>query len=126
MTDLPEIHRVDPARIKLKEMTEIERLLGRRIVPEMQSGDLGIDTMQALLWVTLRRDHPDLTFDDIGEYDLGQLTSALTIQDIEDDLAELGVAVDPTRATPNGEPTRPAPTDAAASSTTPRSTGTGG
>jgi hypothetical protein len=82
--------RIDPRKLKLRELAEIEQTLGRKIGTEISSGDLGIDTMQALLWLELRKQDPAATFEDAGEYDLGQLSDAFVVDD-EDG------SVDPTR-----------------------------
>jgi hypothetical protein len=86
------LHKIDPARLKLRELAEVEKLLGRRIAGELQSGDLGMDTMQGLVWVELRRQDPAATFEQAGEYDLGTLFDAFA----DDDEAEAG-PLDPTR-----------------------------
>lgn len=105
--------KVDPGKLKLRELAEAERQVGRRIAGELQSGDLGIDTMQALLWVVLRKHHPQMTFEQAGEYDMDTLQAAF-----EGDQAEQGGGLDPTSV--------PAGTVSATSRPTPSSTSSGG
>jgi hypothetical protein len=87
------LRKVDPGKLKLRELAEVERQVGRRIAGELQAGDLGIDTMQALLWVTLRREHAELSYEQVGDYDMGALMDAFAGEEPAD-------GVDPTRATP--------------------------
>jgi hypothetical protein len=93
--------KVDPGKLKLRELAEAERQVGRRIAGELQSGDFGIDTMQALLWIVLRKHHPTMTFEQAGEYDMDTLEAAFEGDE------EPGSGVDPTAAsepTPSAEP----------------------
>lgn len=88
------LQKVDPGKLKLRELAEVERTVGRRIAAELQSGDLGIDTMQALLWITLRRQHPAVSFEQVGDYDMDALMDAFA------DDEEAADAVGPTRSEP--------------------------
>lgn len=118
------LKKIDPARLKLRELAEVEAKVGRRIAGELSSGDLGVDVMQALLWVELRRHDPAVTYEQAGEYDLGTIMDAFA-DDEAAEVEELG-GVDPTRATPNGAATRPASPGGADSKPTPASTVSGG
>jgi hypothetical protein len=86
------LRKIDPGKLKLRELGEVEKLIGRRIAGELQSGDLGMDAMQALLWVELRKHDPAATFEQAGEYDLATLMDLFADADDE---AE-GEPVDPT------------------------------
>jgi hypothetical protein len=98
---------IDPAKLKLRELAEVEKVLGRRIAGELQSGDLGMDTMQALVWVALcqaagvrpdaAHQDPAATFDQAGEFDMDGLARLFAAD--EDD-AEVG-PLDPTRPPPS-------------------------
>jgi hypothetical protein len=89
--------KIDPSRLKLRELAEIERLLDRKLSTEFASGELSMDTMQALLWVELRRQDPAATFEQAGDYDFATLSAAVASD--EDD--EGDDSVGPTPATPN-------------------------
>jgi hypothetical protein len=91
MSDLPaKLQKIDPAKFKLAELAEVERQIGRKLAGEMQTGELGMDTMAGLRWIELRRHDPQATFEQAGEYDLETLMGLF-----EDDEAE-GDVVDPT------------------------------
>jgi hypothetical protein len=89
------LQKIDPGKLKLRELAEVERQVGRRLAGELQSGELGMDTMQALLWVTLRKQDPAATFEQAGEYDLQELM-ALFADDEEE-----GEGENPTPAIPS-------------------------
>jgi hypothetical protein len=95
---LGKLRKIDPGKLKLRELAEVEKLVGRKIAGELQTLDLGIDTMQALLWVELRKQHPEATFEQAGEYDLETLMDAFA----DDDEPE-GEALDPTRPPPSAD-----------------------
>jgi len=88
--------KIDPGKLKLRELADVERQVGRRLAGELNSGELGMDTMQALLWVELRRHDPAATFEQAGEYDLETILAAFA----DDDEPQDG-SVDPTPATPS-------------------------
>lgn len=115
------LERVDPGKLKLRELVEVEKAVGRRIAGELQSGDLGMDTMQALLWVTMRRANPDITPEMVGEYDMETLMGAFGDDEKVDD------GLDPSMpATRNGHATSGGSPDVASSKPTPSSTTSGG
>lgn len=87
---------IDPAKLKLRELAEVERLVGRKIAGELTRGDLGVDVMQALLWIELRRIDPSFTFEQAGEYDLATIVAAFEQQDTDE--AE---PLDPTKPPPS-------------------------
>lgn len=116
------LHKIDPGKLKLRELAEIEKLIGHKIAGELQSGDLAIDTMQALLWNELRKIDPAATFEQAGEYDMATLQAAFLDEDEE---VEPG-AVDPTRATPSEPATSTASPDGVSSKPTPSSIASGG
>jgi hypothetical protein len=89
------LQKIDPGKLKLRELAEVERQVGRRLAGELESGELGMDTMQALLWITLRNQDPAATFEQAGEYDLQSLM-ALFADEEEDEQGN------PTPATRNG------------------------
>ena len=110
---------INPGKVKLRELAEIERLVGHKIGEELQTGDLSIDTMQALVWNELRKHDPAATFEQAGEFDMETLLAAFEPE--EDEAAPL-------------DPPSPPPSAASASSTngvptlkpTPASTTSGG
>lgn len=110
---------INPGKLKLRELAEVEKLLGRKIAGELQSGDLGIDTMQALLWVELRKHDPAATFEQAGEYDLETLMDAFEPEDDE------GEPVDPT-SRPSSAASVSSSNSAPTSKPTPSSTTSGG
>lgn len=92
------LDRIDPAKLKLRELAEVERQLGRKLASELQTGELGMDTMQALLWLQLRRLNPAASFEQAGEYDLETLMGLFADED--EDEAE-GDVVDPSSRPPS-------------------------
>jgi hypothetical protein len=98
--------KIDPGKLKIRELAEIERQVGRKLSSEFAAGELGMDTMQALLWMGLRRQDPTATFEQAGEYDFDALSSAMA-----DDEAE-GDGVDPT---PNAAATSASSSDSRSS-----------
>ena len=105
--------RIDVNKLKLRELAEIEKQLGRRVTNDMASGDLGVDMMQALLWLELRKQDPATTFEATGEYEIGELASVFGDNETEDD----GTPLDPPTArsgdatgesSPAPEPSKPA------------------
>lgn len=89
-TPSAKLDKIDPAKLKLRELADVERQLGRRLAGELQTGELGMDTMAGLLWVTMRRQDPTATFEQAAEYDLE------TLMGLFDDDEPEGKGVDPT------------------------------
>lgn len=110
MTDQPtptpaKLGKIDPAKILLAELVEAERMVGRKLGREMMSGDLGLDTMQALVWVMMCRSDPAATFEQAGQLDLVTLVGLF-----EDE--EVAAEPDPPSGSgsPNGSPPTAPPT----------------
>jgi hypothetical protein len=112
--------RIDPAKLKLRELVEIEKLVGRKLSAEFGSGELGMDTMQALLWMGLRRQDPSVTFEQAGEYEFDALTGLLSDDEDEDG------GVDPTRSLPPSAANGPSLSGEPNSKPMPSSTSSGG
>jgi len=112
---------INPGKLKLRELVEVEKLVGRKIAGELQSGDLGIDTMQGLLWIELRKHNPAATPEQAGEYDLETLMDAFEPDDEEGE----GEPVDPTSRPPSAAPSATS-NGAPTSKPTPASTTFGG
>jgi hypothetical protein len=93
------LQKIDPGKLKLRELAELERLLGRKLAGELQTGELGMDTMTGLLWIAMRNQDPAATFVQAGVYDLETLMG-LFADDEADDEAE-GDGVDPTASPPD-------------------------
>ena len=84
------LQRIDPRRMKLKQITAAEKMVGRRLATEIETGDLGIDTMQAFLAVTIAAneggnlkapDYLEQVMDQAGEYELGELAALFEDED---------------------------------------------
>lgn len=90
--------RLDTGKLKYREMAEIETHIGRRIAGDLMTGILGADLLQTMLWFTLRRTDPDLTFEAVGQVDAEHVLPRLAPEDLEGD------AVDPPKA-PSGNAT---------------------
>lgn len=80
MSDLNGL-RIDPDKIKLRELKELEGVLGRRLGGELGSGDMSVDFMQGMVWLALRNQNADATFDDAGEFTLAQLNEIFSSDD---------------------------------------------
>jgi hypothetical protein len=112
--------RIDPDKLKIRELVEIEKLLGRKVAGDMMTGEVGADLMQALLWVALRRKHPQTTFEQAGEFDFNQITGLLATDD--DDEVD---AVDPQRLPSGNESSAGSPAPAGSKPAPSSATSTG-
>jgi hypothetical protein len=97
--------KIDQGKIKLREWDALEDKTGREVVPWVGADGPPIWFMQGVLWLWLRRTHPGLTFEALGEIDLALLFEAS---------GQRGETVDPTE--PGGEPQTPPPSPASATS----------
>jgi hypothetical protein len=97
MSDLPaKLRKIDPGKFNLAELAEVERQLGRKLAGELQTGELGMDTMAGLLWLELRRHDPAASFEQAGDYDLDTLMGLFAADDEPAD-----DVVDPTSLPPS-------------------------
>jgi hypothetical protein len=111
--------RLDTGKLRYREMAEIETHIGRRIAGDLMTGILGADLLQTMLWFTLRRTSPDITFEAVGQVDAEQVLPRLAPEELEGD------AVDPPKA-PSGNVTdaaTPAPKSSKRSRASATSTG---
>lgn len=69
---------LDIRTLKLRELRDIETTIGHKIAQEIANFDLGMDTIQGLMWIALRRDDPEATFEQAGELDFEQLIGGIT------------------------------------------------
>lgn len=91
--------KIKQSKIKLREWGDLEELVGRNVNEHIGSDYPPIWFMQGVLWLWLRRKHPQLTYADFGEVDL-ELLFEVTKRSQEDD-------ADPTPAS-GGSPPSPA------------------
>jgi hypothetical protein len=70
--------RLDIRTLKIGELRDIEAAVGHKIVQELSTLDLSMDTVQGLLWIALRRQKPDATFDEAAELDFETIISGIT------------------------------------------------
>jgi len=99
---------ISQARIKLREWSDLEDATGQNVNPWIGHNFPPIWFMQGVLWLWLRRKHPALTFEALGEIDTELLFDASN-QGTEE-------AQDPT--VPDAEPPRPPTLPASATSGT--------
>jgi hypothetical protein len=69
--------RINISTIKIRELREIEEKVGHKVSREIAAFDFSADTVQALVWVALRRDNPEATYEDAGELNFDQLMQAV-------------------------------------------------
>jgi hypothetical protein len=71
------------AGITVRDLGDLEEQIGKPIgalFEKLTEGDLsGLDsrTLAGLLWLRMRKDDPELTYDDVLDVDLGTLTTTL-------------------------------------------------
>jgi hypothetical protein len=70
--------RLDIRTLKMRELRDIENVVGHKIAQELAGFDFGMDTLQGLLWIALRRQRPGATFEDAGELDFEQIINGIT------------------------------------------------
>ena len=101
--------KIDKGKVKLREWDDLEDKTGREVSPWVGSDHPPIWFMRGVLWLWLRRKHPQLTFEDFGELDLEDLNA--TRGDDEK-------ALDPTSAppAPRGGKRKPTPSPTSAAS----------
>lgn len=95
------VKRVDQGKFKLGELEDLEDELGTPLSQYFNSSAPPIRFMRGLLWLRLRRDHPQLRFDDLRSIDLDTLEAAFGGGENEEP-----DSLDPTDAasTPDGTP----------------------
>jgi hypothetical protein len=69
--------RINISTLKIRELVAIEEKVGHKVAREIATFDFSADTVQALVWVALRRDNPEATYEDAGELDFDQLMQAV-------------------------------------------------
>jgi hypothetical protein len=116
------LDKIDPNRIKLRELSLVEKQVGRTLAGEMASGELAMDTMAGLLWVMMLRQDPEATYEQAAEYEVGQLEALFKDEDEGGPPPDLQ-GPDPTKATLSGgdistsssaeEPWKPMPSSSA-------------
>lgn len=95
------VGRVDRRTFKLWEIEDLEEILPGHPVMDVVFGDAPLTTkiLRGLLWLRLRRDHPQLAFDDFREFDVGTFEDAvLAGVNEEPDAEEPDAEPDPTNA----------------------------
>lgn len=70
--------RLDIRTLKMRELRDIETAVGHKIAGELAGFDFGMDTLQGLLWIALRRQKPEATFEDAGELDFADILDGIT------------------------------------------------
>jgi hypothetical protein len=101
--ELPTL-KVDQGKIKLREWDDLEEAADRPVTPWVGANFPPLWFIRGVLWLWLRRDHPALTWDDMGELD-----TALLFEASEAAKAALGIDTDEEKGTDptsgSGEPT---------------------
>lgn len=84
--ELPNL-KVDQGKIKLREWDDLEEKVSKLVTPWVGSSYPPMWFLKGVLWLWLRRDHPQLTYEDFGELDLAQLKDAgqLLMDDLSDE-----------------------------------------
>jgi hypothetical protein len=85
------------------EARAIEKVAGIKFAEMADPTKQSVDLMQALVWVSMRRENPDITFDDLDDLDMGILSGLQEEVEAQADPTEPGDAA--------GEPTTSALSD---------------
>lgn len=102
--------KVDQGKIKLREWDDLEDVADRPVTPWVGANFPPLWFIRGVLWLWLRRDHPSLTFDDLGELDTELLFEAKVVGgggDEEPDPTSVGE-----QPTPDGPRSTPSPSSA--------------
>jgi len=99
--------KVDQGKVKFREWSDLEDAAGHECNPWIDHPEPPFWFMQGVLWLWLRRKHPQLRFADFGELDLETMAAA---RPQEPDL-------DPTSAPPERSGDEPTPTPSPPSAT---------
>jgi hypothetical protein len=93
------------SKIKLREWSDLEDKVDREVNPWIGHAFPPIWFMQGVLWLWLRRKHPQLTFEDFGELDTEQLAE-VTQRSSEDEPDPTSGSSEPTGDVPKPKPSR--------------------
>lgn len=66
----------DPMRLSLREVDDLERVTGQRIqqiAQELTTGNASIRAIAAMVWLVERKTNPELTFEEVLDYDLERI-----------------------------------------------------
>ena len=69
---------IDPENLTLREVDELETLLGVGIDAAFTTGSPKAKAIAALVWITRRREEPELTFDEVFDMNLSAVNLAGT------------------------------------------------
>lgn len=72
MSDTPAIN-IDPEDLTLDEVEEVEEIIGGDIAAAFSEGSPKGKAIKAVVFITLRRDNPDLTLEEVGKMKLSGL-----------------------------------------------------
>ncbi len=61
-------------KLTLGELEELESIVGPDALERMMAGKIGGKAMVALAWIALRKDHPDVTLDEVRKLKLSVIT----------------------------------------------------
>ena len=67
---------IDPEDLTLREVDELESILGTGIDTAFSEGSPKAKAIAALVWITKRRDNPELTFDEVLDMNLKDVNLA--------------------------------------------------
>jgi hypothetical protein len=74
---LGKLGKANTARLKLRELHQLEEQLGRSILGEIGTPAPAMDLMQGMLWLLLHRVDAEVSFDEVGELSFDELMEAL-------------------------------------------------
>lgn len=114
------MQRIDRWKFKLWEYEDLEEQAGRPVSSQIASPAPAIWFMRGMLWLALRRKHPELAFDDLRYLDMETISEAFAAG--EDDEDE---GLDPTNPPP-AEPSGSGSSGDESSKPTPSSISSGG
>jgi hypothetical protein len=100
--------KIDQGKIKLREWDDLEDAADRPVSPWVGANFPPLWFIRGVLWLWLRRNHPALTFADLGEIDLELLREARMVPGQEDEPDPTGGKI----GTGDGSPPTPSPSSA--------------
>lgn len=69
--------RINVSTLTIDELEEIESKVGHTIAREIMTFDFRMDTIKGLLWIGMRRENPNATYEEAGKLDFDQLMGGI-------------------------------------------------
>lgn len=70
--------KLDVRTLKIRELKDIEAAVGHKIAQELAAFDFSMDVVQGLVWIALRRQRPEATFQDAEELSFEDILTGIS------------------------------------------------